>query len=217
MVLAFLGLVGCNAQTQKIEDRISVIEENVFWGMTENFFVEVVEGKKEKNFVADGKNIEVTNCFELRVTPIVQGIEKINVSFLNGTEPKTFELKEKAQQNYFDFVAFEVIEMPSEVVIEANSKIETAKMQNILQDKISAQKSIEIAKKLHQERLKEKGENFDESKYEIVCKIARDRNGIGGNFFWYVSMIGENSMWSALINCENGSLVAEKKFENGKL
>ena len=210
-----LGLVACDKNKTKKDDpksNISRMTTAYYVGEDENFAVMIEKGKREKSFIADGKVNDVVEFVDIAVMPLTQNdYEEIDFEVmaegnaLNGKLKKTNngEFKATIDMNF----------SPEKIKLKAMCKdgeeddnvVAEIELGNVLDDKLTAEDIVNIAKNEFKDRIANEGKDMQREIY--VKLISGDRI----NYYYYVSFIGNDvDYWALLIDPKTGDIASKK-------
>ena len=206
MLTCALVFAGCNrGGEKKSSDNVSRMTSAYLAGEDESYAVTVEFGRREKNFLADGKATDVADFCEITVTPLKSHeYEKLDFTLTAGE--KSFEGIVDSG-DFGEFKASIALDfMPESVKITAGETSCDVALKNVLENCVGGEDVVNIAKKEFEDRIK--AENGGELNREIYVKlISGDRD----NYYYYVSFIGEGvDYWALLIEPATGNIVSKK-------
>lgn len=211
-------LTGCDKtdkKLQSVKQAISYYNDQMFVAEDDNFYLEIVSGKKEKSLVADGEVGEMTSYCSLSVTPVKYDMIGKVMSFKLVGEKGEFSgecsksivgISHIAQITDFEKLG----KLNSIAIVVGDTKFEY-KLQNITEKALNYEKAVESV----YQNCKQEIENmFDGNKFksEIYVKIACDKSKNPKKYYWFVNVV-ENSdnMLCILVDMETGKLIAKKQ------
>ena len=206
IIASLCCLSACNRKksTQK-GDNISRITECYYAGESEIFAVTVEKGRREKNFIADGKATDVQDFALLTITPLkTNDFEEITY-VLNG-ENATLEGSVK-KSDYGEYVTQITLDfVPTSVTLTAGETSETIALASVLDGALTPEDVIGIAREEFKDALDKEATTGKER--EIYLKII---TGDRQNYYYYVSFIGDGVDYLAvLIEPKTGKIVSKK-------
>lgn len=206
LVASVFMLVACNKkQGETASDNISRLTESYYAGESELFAVTVEKGRREKNFIADGKSTEVEDFAEITIVPLKTNDFEEIAYVLNG-ENATLEgvVKKSEYGEYVARVALDFV--PASVTLKAGDVESAIELASVLDGAIAPLDAIDIAKNEFKDVLDKEATTGKER--EIYLKII---TGDRENYYYYVSFIGDGVDYLAvLIEPKTGKVVSKK-------
>ena len=203
---SILCLSACNRQKdEKTGDNISRLTAEYYVGESELFAVTVEKGRREKNFIADGKATDVQDFAEVTILPLKTNDYEEITYVLNG-ENATLEgtVKKSEYGEYTAQIALDFV--PTSVTLTAGETSETIDLASVLEGALTPEDVINIAKNEFKETLDKEATTGKER--EIYLKII---TGDRENYYYYVSFIGDGVDYLAvLIEPKTGKIVSKK-------
>lgn len=217
MASTAVSLIACNKPSDEyklVEKSVSHMQQELMTGKTANLKANLSVGKKEKQFVADGKVGEMYDFCILTVTPLnLDMFDKKFTYVLTGTNG---ELKGEMEKNILgvafssEIADYSKIGTVTGLVISCNEVAETVKLESQMAGCITAEKALEYAYNALKEALME---DFKDNKFnrEVYIKFINDRSNETSPHYWYVSMLKDNEHYvSVLINPIDGKIISKK-------
>lgn len=206
ILASLLSLCACNRQKdEKSGDNISRLTEWYFAGESELFAVTVEKGRREKNFIADGKATDVQDFAELTITPLKTN-DYEEISYVLNGENATLSGSVKKSE-YGEYVTALTLDfVPTSVTLTVGETSETIELVSVLEGALSPADVINIARAEFKDTLDKEATTGKER--EIYLKII---TGDRQNYYYYVSFIGDGVDYLAvLIEPKTGKIVSKK-------
>ena len=207
VVVCSVVFVSCNKDKTPTErGNISRTISAFYAGENDNFAVSIQSGKREKNFMADGKATDVVDFTELTILPLkVHDCEEY-VFVING-ESATLSGKVKGNEFGEYIISVNLDFTPISVTIGEGEGAECISLTNVLDGKLTSADVINIAETEFADRINGAKEAGDYCREIYVKLITGDRQ----NYYYYVSYIGEGvDYWALLVNPATGEIVSKK-------
>ncbi len=199
--------VGCNKnKDEEKSDNICRITQSYYAGESDAFAVSIECGRREKNFIADGVASDVVDFVEICIQPLKSNdYQKIAYSVQDETHVLSGEVE---NGNYGDFRTSITLDfVPVKVVINVSDTQDEVFLSDILQDALSANDAINIAKKEFQTSIDEEYAQGKAEREIYVKLITADRT----NYYYYVSFIGDGvDYWAVLEDIKTGEIISKK-------
>lgn len=206
-VLVFMvSFVGCSKTTPTETSNVSRSISAFYAGENENFAVSIEFGQREKNFMADGKAVDVVDTVELVILPLKVHDDTEYAFVVNGDgatlsgRVKGNEFGEYVMPLALDFT-------PLSVTIGEGESAECIDLVNILDGKLTTADVINIAETEFADRIATAKESGTYTREIYVKLITGDRQ----NYYYYVSYIGEGVDYWALLVCPSTGEIISKK------
>lgn len=211
-------LTGCDKtdkKLQSVKQSISYYNDQMLVSEDDNFYLEIVSGKKEKSLVADGEVGEMASYCTLSVTPVKYDMIGKVMSFKLVGEKGEFSgecSKNIVGISHIAQIAdFEKLgKLNSVAIVVGDTKFDYT-LQNVTEKTLNYEKAVES---VYQNCKQEMENMFDGNKFksEIYVKIACDKSKNPKKYYWFVNIV-ENSdnMISVLVDMETGKLIAKKQ------
>lgn len=210
-------LVGCNKvdkKLQSMQNNISYFNNDMLTAEDSNFYIEVVDGSREKALIADGEVGEMTEYCTLNVTPLNLDLTNKGLTFKltgeNGVYEGSLE-KSIIGINYNANIeeATKLGVIKSVAIILGDQTFEYS-LASINANGIDYKQAVESVYKNCAEDLEDMFDG-NEFKSEIYIKISCDRSKNPKEYFWFVNVV-ENSdnMFCALVDIQTGEIIAKK-------
>ena len=210
-------LVGCNKvdkKLQSMQNNISYFNNQMLVGEDSNFYVEVVDGSREKTLIADGEVGEMAEYCTINVTPINLDMTNRVLTFKLTGENGVYEGSLEKSIIGINYNAN--VEEPQKLGTLKNVTIALGEqkfeynLSSINANGIDYKKAVESVYNNCAEDLESMfdGNSF---KSEIYIKISCDRSKNPKEYFWFVNVV-ENSdnMFCVLIDMQTGEVIAKK-------
>lgn len=207
IVCALVGLSACNKKGGATSnENISRQTDAYYAGESDRFAVTIEVGRREKNFIADGKATDVCDFVELIIVPLKKN-ECDKLSYVIAGQDATLS-GEIASSNYGEFVtAVQLDFVPTTVSVTAGEDSDEIEMCNILEGALSSLDVINIAKTEFKDRIDAESAQGKNEREIYVKIISGDRT----NYYYYVSFIGEGvDYWAMLVDIKTGDIVSKK-------
>ncbi len=207
VIVCLASLVACTKDEQnENENFISRQTDTYYAGENAQFAVSVEVGKREKNFVADGKCVDVEDFVQIEIVPLVKN-EYESINYVLSGEDATYSGELVVSSNGEWTAVIDVAFAPSSVSITAGVDSAEITLSNVLDGCLSAQEVQNIAKDAFKERI-DKETALGKGDREVYIKlISGDRK----TYYYYVSFIGEGvDYWAMLVNPQSGEIVTKK-------
>lgn len=210
-------LVGCNKvdkKLQSMQNNISYFNNQMLVGEDSNFYVEVVDGSREKTLIADGEVGEMAEYCTINVTPINLDMTNRVLTFKLTGENGVYEGSLEKSIIGINYNAN--VEEPQKLGALKNITIALGEqkfeysLSSINANGIDYKKAVESVYNNCAEDLESMfdGNTF---KSEVYIKISCDRSKDPKEYFWFVNVV-ENSdnMFCVLIDMQTGEVIAKK-------
>ncbi len=210
-------LVGCNKvdkKLQSMQNNISYFNNQMLVGEDSNFYVEVVDGSREKTLIADGEVGEMAEYCTINVTPINLDMTNRVLTFKLTGENGVYEGSLEKSIIGINYNAN--VEEPQKLGALKNVTIALGEqkfeysLSSINANGIDYKKAVESVYNNCAEDLESMfdGNTF---KSEVYIKISCDRSKDPKEYFWFVNVV-ENSdnMFCVLIDMQTGEVIAKK-------
>ena len=210
-------LVGCNKVDKKLQSmqkNISYFNNQMLVGEDSNFYVEVVDGSREKTLIADGEVGEMAEYCTINVTPINLDMTNRVLTFKLTGENGVYEGSLEKSIIGINYNAN--VEEPQKLGTLKNVTIALGEqkfeynLSSINANGIDYKKAVESVYNNCAEDLESMfdGNTF---KSEVYIKISCDRSKNPKEYFWFVNVV-ENSdnMFCVLIDMQTGEVIAKK-------
>lgn len=210
-------LVGCNKvdkKLQSMQNNISYFNNQMLVGEDSNFYVEVVDGSREKTLIADGEVGEMAEYCTINVTPINLDMTNRVLTFKLTGENGVYEGSLEKSIIGINYNAN--VEEPQKLGALKNITIALGEqkfeysLSSINANGIDYKKAVESVYNNCAEDLESMfdGNTF---KSEVYIKISCDRSKNPKEYFWFVNVV-ENSdnMFCVLIDMQTGEVIAKK-------
>ncbi len=210
-------LVGCNKvdkKLQSMQNNISYFNNQMLVGEDSNFYVEVVDGSREKTLIADGEVGEMAEYCTINVTPINLDMTNRVLTFKLTGENGVYEGSLEKSIIGINYNAN--VEEPQKLGTLKNVTIALGEqkfeynLSSINANGIDYKKAVESVYNNCAEDLESMfdGNTF---KSEVYIKISCDRSKNPKEYFWFVNVV-ENSdnMFCVLIDMQTGEVIAKK-------
>ncbi len=208
LIVATLPLLAaCNRQDET-EPKSNICRETLsfYAGENENFSATVEFGRREKQFIADGKATDVTDFVQLTVVPLKSG-EYDAIAYELKAEDKSLSgtLEKPSHGEYNAIVTLDFA--PTSICLNAGETSCEIPLANVLTDCLSADDAINIAKDAFKDRLEKEAADGKPEREIYLKLITGDRK----TYYYYVSFIGEGvDYWAALVSPTDGEVVSRK-------
>lgn len=210
-------LVGCNKvdkKLQSMQNNISYFNNQMLVGEDSNFYIEVVDGSREKTLIADGEVGEMAEYCTINVTPINLDMTNRVLTFKLTGENGVYEGSLEKSIIGINYNAN--VEEPQKLGALKNVTIALGEqkfeysLSSINANGIDYKKAVESVYNNCAEDLESMfdGNTF---KSEVYIKISCDRSKDPKEYFWFVNVV-ENSdnMFCVLIDMQTGEVIAKK-------
>ncbi len=202
LICAFGVLTACNAiKNEEPKSNVSRETASYFAGESEEFAVSIESGRREKNFIADGKATDVSDFTQITVTPLKSNEFECVEFVISGENDSLTGKIEKSDFGEYT-TSIELNFEPKTVTVAAGDRTCEIDLANILADSLSSSDAVNIAKEEFKDRLSDGDER------EIYVKlITGDRT----TYYYYVSFIGEGvDYYAMLIDPKTGDVITKK-------
>ena len=206
LIASVFCLFACNrARQEKTGDNISRLTQEYYAGESDLFAVTVEKGRREKNFIADGKSTDVAEFAELTITPLkTNDYEEISYVISGENATLSGSIKKSDYGEYVTGITLEFI--PTSVALTAVETTDDIDLASVLEGALSPEDVINIARDEFKETLDKEATTGKER--EIYLKII---TGDRENYYYYVSFIGDGVDYLAvLIEPKTGKIVSKK-------
>ncbi len=208
-------LVGCNKvdkKLQSMQNNISYFNNQMLVGEDSNFYVEVVDGSREKTLIADGEVGEMAEYCTINVTPINLDMTNRVLTFKLTGENGVYEGSLEKSIIGINYNAN--VEEPQKLGTLKNVTIALGEqkfeynLSSINANGIDYKKAVESVYNNCAEDLESMfdGNTF---KSEVYIKISCDRSKNPKEYFWFVVENSDN-MFCVLIDMQTGEVIAKK-------
>ncbi len=206
LALSLFALGACNKQ--KVEEKSNVSRSTFayFAGEGEQFAVTIEKGKRERQFIADGKAVDVRDFCELTVTPLkTNDFEKIDFEICGGEESYRASVQSSEFGSYIMDV--DLTFDPTSIKLTAGETVEEIELADVLDGALTSNDVIKIAKDAFDDKLQAELEDGKPEREIYVKLISGDR----ATYYYYVSLIGEGvDYYAALVNPNTGEIISKK-------
>ena len=206
LVASVFALVACNKNKQNaVESNVSRMTLGYYAGESDLFAVTVEKGKREKNFIADGKATDVEDFAEITILPLkANDYTEIAYELKNDTSTLSGSIKKNEYGEYVERITLDF--KPTLAVITVGEEKSEIELASILDGALTAEDVIDIARAEFKEILDK--EASEEKCREIYLKVI---TGDRVDYYYYVSFIGEGVDYLAvLIDPKTGKVVSKK-------
>ena len=197
-----------------MQNNISYFNNQMLVGEDSNFYVEVVDGSREKTLIADGEVGEMAEYCTINVTPINLDMTNRVLTFKLTGENGVYEGSLEKSIIGINYNAN--VEEPQKLGTLKNVTIALGEqkfeynLSSINANGIDYKKAVESVYNNCAEDLESMfdGNTF---KSEVYIKISCDRSKNPKEYFWFVNVV-ENSdnMFCVLIDMQTGEVIAKK-------
>ena len=216
-VLAFLFVIlfvlsGCGMKmVEKVEDNLSEVTQQFFFGEAEKMYVTLSVGEREENYLMDGKSHPKTD-FSLFSVVFQEEIDKsvIIVEILIGDKKENVEMEYNSFSNSFmaDLGKRDFSNKKVSISYEGN----VVELENISNRfGVDWQKAVEIGCENLEDKIK-KVINTSGVDAEFYLKVLDKKANNFDNFFWCFTLLtNKNESYSVIISTVDGSVLAKTK------
>ncbi|MDR3263427.1 MAG: hypothetical protein LBT30_03875 [Clostridiales bacterium] len=187
---------------------ISYADENVYLGQNANFAVSVYAGKAEKNFLTDGRAVDVVKFCKVSLTLLNTAYSKaasFDYQIIAGDTTLSGVLNKDIMSSEY----IGEIEVPDPSAIESavikysNSKSDLVALDNVLAERLSFDDAYKAALNVFAKEIKENTKNGSFNR-EIYIKFVTGYSG-EEPYYWYVAFIASDSdYWAVLLDSKTG-------------
>lgn len=204
-----------------IQNSLSEERKNIFIGETEDFSVNFMTGKREKDYVINGYNTELIDFGVVTFTLKNDRFNDENLKCIVEINNKKYE--EILEKNPFDGSFVADIKTAVEnyqsifVKLKANNYENECELTNLNSEwKINNKKALEIAYKNFKRKLKKQISN-GEFEGEVYIKILNNTSVSKDDYLWYINFVCRNGKNYACIIDTNSSKVLAKRENSFKI
>lgn len=216
IVIFCLTLFACTKPPAEdpVAKNISYTMDSLVSGQNDNFAVSFSSGKSEKEPVLDGICSELENFNKVSLMPLNFSAFNKEYSFtlsgdqgeLNGTFTKD------RFGNGYNAVLQDITPVGKivSIAIKNGDNSETIELVNRMENAISAQEALDIAKREFNEGITTALESGELGR-EIIIKYINDNRNVNSMHYWYISFYkNDKDYWCVLIDPLKGTVLTKK-------
>lgn len=217
IILSAIGLFACKPKDKNVDltKNVSYYQTHLYSGENTDFQVTVTIGKKEEIFIADGKTDNLKDFATVSVTPLNLNLAGKTFTFAliaDGGEVSGELKRDMISNSYIANVELgELRNKIKSIKIYYNSVTVDIPLSNKLTNVLTWQQILDIATKEFQDVIKANLDDKGQLQREICIKYIRDKRNPNSPYYWYISFIGnDNTYWALLIDPVTGQIITKK-------
>lgn len=217
LFIACVVMISCTDTNYiAIQNSLSEERKNIFIGETEDFSVNFMSGKREKDYVINGYNTELIDFGVITFLLKNDILKEYNLNCIVEIDGTKYEVS--LEENPFDgsFVADikTSVENYQRIIVKlkANNYEKECELTNLNSEwKINNKKALEIAYKNFKRKLKKQIIN-GEFEGEVYIKILNNTSVSTDDYLWYVNFVCRNGKnYACIIDTNNNKILAKRE------
>ena len=217
LFIACIVMISCTDTNYiAIQNSLSEERKNIFIGETEDYVVNFMSGRREKDYIINGYNTELID-FGV-VTFVIKNdiLKECSLKCVIEINGKKYE--ESLEENPFDGSFVADIKTTAEnyqhiiVTLNTDSYEKKCELKNLNSEwNINYKRALEIAYKNNKRQLK-KQINNGEFEGEVYIKILNNTSVSKDNYLWYVNFVCKNGKnYACIIDTDSDKILAKRE------